>query len=260
VLGAGFGASAKATPSEDHLLKEPEVDYRDSHLNRGDTYDETIAAKPFDAYMARCEADYLRETVPRILGEGGRYLDFACGTGRITATVSRLVGESVGVDISQGMLSEARRKCPLTRFVCVDLTRENVDLGQFDLVTSFRFFGNAQDELRSSALDAISRLVRKGGHLIINSHRNPHSIGAILQAICGHRHGMDLGYSKITRMLRDHGFRIVAVRPIGFWVFRAAWRRETVLNSRGADFAERVFRHRILAPISSDVIIVARKR
>ena len=43
-------------------------------------------------------------------------------------------------------------------------------LGLFDLVTSFRFFGNAQDELRSSALAAINRHLRPQGYLIINNH------------------------------------------------------------------------------------------
>jgi hypothetical protein len=51
------------------------------------------------------------------------------------------------------------------------LTTTNLDIGQFDLVTAFRFLGNADDQLRRSAMDALR--VRIDGYLLINNHRNP---------------------------------------------------------------------------------------
>ena len=70
-------------------MKDTEpMDYRDSHLAKGDTYDASIAAQPFDAYMAQHEEAWLRDVIPRLMPRGGRYLDFACGTGRITAIVA----------------------------------------------------------------------------------------------------------------------------------------------------------------------------
>lgn len=235
------------------------MDYRHTHLAKGDTYDATIAAQPFDAYMAKCEADYLREIVPRLTHGTGRYLDFACGTGRITSIVAPMVEESTGVDISESMLAAARAKCPDTRFICADIAKQTLDLGQFDLITSFRFFGNAQDELRSAALLAITGLMRSGAHLVINSHRNPHAVGALLQGISGPEHGMDLTYWKVTRMLRDHGLRIVAVRPIAFWVLRARMRTSDALQGRTASIAERMFRNRLWAPFAPDCILVAQR-
>jgi SAM-dependent methyltransferase len=236
------------------------MDYREIHLAKGDKYDATLAAHPFDAYMGDVEAGYLREIVPALMHGRGRYLDFACGTGRITSIVSPLVGESVAVDISESMLAVARTKCPSTRFVCADLTRESPDLRSFDLVTSFRFFGNAQHDLRSAALGAIAPLVRPGGHLIVNSHRNPHAIGALLQSWRGRDHGMDLTFGKMKRLLRDHGFDVVAVRSIASWVIRARMRTADVLQGRLAPLAERAFGHRVWAPLAPDCIIVARKR
>ena len=209
--------------------------------------------------MAKWEAQYLREIVPRLTRGRGRYLDFACGTGRITATVAPMMAESVGIDISDSMLVVARQKCPSTRFVCADLARQSVDLGLFDLATSFRFFGNAENDLRAAVLGSISRLLRKGGHLIINSHRNPHAIGSLLQTLKGGAHGMDLTYWKISRMLRDQGFRILSARPIGFWVYRSRLRDERTLTSAGAAIAEKTFRHRIWAPFAPDCILVAQK-
>lgn len=235
------------------------MDYRQSHLAKGDTYDATIAAQPFDAYMANYEAEYLRDVIPGLTRSDTRYLDFACGTGRVTSIVAPLVGESVGVDISESMLATARTKCLGTRFVCADLAQHAVDLGMFDLITSFRFFGNAQHELRTAALSAITGLLRSGGYLVINSHRNPHAIGALLQTLSGRAHEMDLSYWKIARMLNDQGLQIVSVRAIGFWVMRARLRTGDALNSRGARFAERMFRHRLWAPLAPDCILVARK-
>ena len=160
------------------------MEYQQTHMNKGDTYDATISAHPFDAYMARIEAAYLRDIVPTLADRHSRYLDFASGTGRITETVSPLVGESIGVDISDSMLRIARQKCPAVRFLCMDIAHDSEDLGQFDLATSFRFFGNAEDDLRRTVLRALARLIRPGGHLIVNSHRNPRALGTLVMGAC----------------------------------------------------------------------------
>ena len=236
------------------------MDYRQTHLDRGGVYDATIASLPWDAYMARCEAAYLREVVPGLVHGAGRYLDFACGTGRITEIVSPLVRESVGVDLSESMLAEARRKCPSARFVRADLTSENVDIGEFDLATSFRFLGNAEPELRRAALCAIARRVRPHGFLIVNNHRNPRAIGTMFATLDGNRHDMDLTHAALLRLLDDAGFLIARVRPIGFWVVRARYRQSAVLESERAATAERLFQHRVWARWAPDCIIVARKR
>ena len=34
------------------------MEYRHSHLAKGDTYDASIATQPFDAYMAKYEEEY----------------------------------------------------------------------------------------------------------------------------------------------------------------------------------------------------------
>lgn len=235
------------------------TDYRDSHLARGESYDATLAGAPFDHYMAKAERDYLLETVPGLFPRGRpRYLDFACGTGRITQTVAPLAGEAIGVDISSSMLREAQRKCPTVRFVQADLTKAEVDLGIFDMITSFRFFGNAQDELRVSVMRTLNRLLRPGGYLVINSHRNPHSISDILQRIGNANQGMDLHYFKLKRLLRKHGFEIVKTRPIGAWMYRAKL-MDASYDSASTKRLESMFTSSMFTPIAPDAVIVARK-
>lgn len=235
-------------------------DYRSSHLERGGKYDATLAAAPFDAYMAQLEQKHLRAMVAKLFAtDKPRYLDFACGTGRITATVAPLCAESVGVDISSSMLEEAKSKCPSVRFVHADLTKADVDIGSFDLISSFRFFGNAQADLREAVLRALHRLMRPNGHLIINSHRNPHSIAALLNAATGGSpSGMDLSYFKLKRMLRRCGFEIVKTQPVGVWMYRSSL-QATLHDTARAERLEKTFGHALLTPFAPDAIIVARK-
>lgn len=235
-------------------------DYRQSHLERGPTYDSTLGASAFDAYMARWEAHWLVRFARELYPEGiPRYLDFACGTGRITQVLAPLARESVGVDVSGSMLDVARAKCPGTRFVEADLTHERLDEGPFDVVTAFRFLGNAQDPLRGEALRAIAGLLRPGGHLIVNNHRNPMSVAALLHRMTGGSDGMDLTYFKLRRLLHGNGFELSRVRAIGTWMIRSSMQARANPDGAGAA-GERLFGASVFAPLAPDMILVVRKR
>lgn len=235
-------------------------DYRLSHLQRGESYDATLAAAPFDAYMTRVETEHLRRIIPALFPAAApRYLDFACGTGRITGVVAPMCSESVGVDISPSMLEQARRKTPGAAFVHADVTRADVDLGTFDLATAFRFFGNAQHDLRLAVMKTLHRVLRPGGYLIINSHRNPHSLAMLLHAATGGGSaGMDLHWFKLKALLRDCGFEVAQVHPIGAWMYRSRLQGREHDPKRAA-VLERRYGHAIFAPFAPDALVVARK-
>ncbi|MCW5661955.1 MAG: class I SAM-dependent methyltransferase [Burkholderiaceae bacterium] len=237
-------------------------DYRAVHLAKGAHYDSHLAEAPFDRYMATWERRHLPSIVRRLFPHGPkRHLDFACGTGRITETVAPLAEQSVGVDISPTMLQEARRKCPRTRFERVDLTSEDPDLGTFDLITSFRFFGNAQESLRDAVLRALVRRLAPGGHLVINSHRNPHALFVWTQRLTGGgTGGMDLHLPKLRRLLRRHGLRISALQPIGAWMYRDRLMTGTEPDGELARRNEARFGAPWLAAIAPDVIVVASRQ
>src|SRR5688500_16110062 len=185
-------------------------DYRSSHQHKGDVYDGVISSSPFERYMDDWEKRHLLRIIPQLFPTGKpRCLDFACGTGRVTSRVEPMASESYGVDVSESMLNSARAKCRSTTFVCADLTKEDVDLGTFDVVTAFRFFGNAQDELRASALHAIHRRLRPGGYLVMNNHRNPNSFLAVWRRLAVGKAEMDLSLHKLKSLLRAHGFIVV---------------------------------------------------
>lgn len=236
-------------------------DYRTSHLHRGPTYDNTLAASSFDKYMADWEHRHLVRLVGEIYPQGPRrYLDFACGTGRITATVAPLCATSVGVDVSPSMLEVARSRLPGTEFHLCDLTSSELNLGRFDLVTSFRFFGNAQQDLRERAMRAIAARLESGGHLIINNHRNPRAWHVLLGRLTGgSTEGMDLDRGRLHGLLSRHGLRIVREQPIGAWMYRASVLEAYRSDEPTAVTNERRFSHPFWSAFAPDVVVVAER-
>jgi len=237
-----------------------ETDYRKSHLQRGATYDSNLASAPFDAYMDDLERRHLNSIVPKLFPAGvPKYLDFACGTARVTQTVAAYAKEAIGVDISPSMLEQARRKCPDVQFINADLTQDRAELGPFDLVTSFRFFGNAQPDLRSKVLQVLADLVKPGGYLIINNHRNPHSLATLLSRLTGGRADTDLSHFRLQRLLAENGFRLVESHPIGVWLYRSRMLRQVEKADEKLLKREKRFGHRLFSPIAPDTILVARR-
>lgn len=236
------------------------ADYRKSHLQRGETYDGNLAAAPFDAYMSDVERLHLERVVPQLFPSGvARYLDFACGTARIAHTVAPFAREAIGVDISPSMLEQARRRCPDVQFIEADLTQARLEIGRFDLVTSFRFFGNAQPALRTQALHVLADLVKPDGYLIINNHRNPCSLAAILNRATGGEPEMDLGHFGLRRMLAEYGFQLMDSLPIGAWLYRSRMLSQVRRVDDELPRYERLFCHRAFAPIAPDTILITRR-
>ena len=97
----------------------PSSDYRLSHIRKGEEYEAEIHDVPIDAYISAIEerilAGIVRQQFP---GGVRRYLDFACGTGRIARLIEPIATESFGVDVSAPMLELARARCARTRFAC----------------------------------------------------------------------------------------------------------------------------------------------
>ncbi len=240
---------------------QPTEDYRSSHLARGDQYDDLLAKVPFDAYMADLERKHLVDIVRELFPNGVyRYLDFACGTGRVTATVAPLCKTAVGVDISASMIEVAGVKVAGASFHLADLTQDDPDLGTFDLVTSFRFFGNAQDELREGALRAIVKRMAPGGYLVINSHRNPRALYSLLDRLTGgNAGGMDLHLGKLRGLLARHGLQIRRLQPIGAWMYRAKLLNAYSAEDPVAQAKERQFSHPAFSAIAPDVVVVAQR-
>jgi SAM-dependent methyltransferase len=73
-------------------------------------YGDELAAKPLDRAMLAAFAELVRTT------GAGPVADIGCGTGRVTAHLSRLGLSAFGVDLSPQMIAVARRSYPDLRF------------------------------------------------------------------------------------------------------------------------------------------------
>ncbi len=236
------------------------MDYTKSHLDKGGDYDSNLQNEPLSAYMTRMETRILDKIIPRYFPAGiDRYLDFACGTGRITNIISKFAQKSYGVDVSESMQSQAKIRCPEVEFVLQNIIENPLEVEPLSMISSFRFFGNADDGLRHKVLKTLNSLLVNDGLLIINNHRNPGSVYNRLRRLDGQNIDLDLTYGKLKEMLKTHGFELVKAYGIGFWLFRSAWMQHHILNSGFAKMIEPLSRLPFLAPYCVDVVIVAKK-
>jgi SAM-dependent methyltransferase len=236
----------------------PEDDYRTSHLTKGADYDNDLSRDPFDSYMTTVERRLLVRLVAKLFPKGlETYLDFACGTGRITEIIEPLARESWGVDVSPAMLEQATLKCSRTQFRIGDLTREDLPIPPADLVTAFRFLANAQNELRRAALGAMRDRLKKGGYLIVNNHRNAWSVRNLLTSHGPER--IDLHYGKLRGLLTDAGFRVRRTFGIGFWYVRYKLNRVEVVRSAVVQMIEPLSLIRPVAFFCPDIVVLAQR-
>lgn len=245
---------------QDDFSGDSTRDYRRSHLAKGADYDQALETAAFDAYMARIEREMLMRIVPQLFpGRIPRYLDFACGTGRIAQTLAPMADFSIGVDISASMVAQARQKCPEMEFVVCDPTAERLAVEPVHLLTAFRFFGNAQQELRRAALRTMHDLLLPHGYLIVNNHRNPWSVHNLLLRAQGGTDGSDLTPGRLKHLLSEAGFRLIRIYGIGFWVVRHALRRPETLSSAWARRLESLSAVPGLGNFCPDMLVVAER-
>ena len=91
-------------------------------------YDE-LDGKPLD----RALLGALAERVDR----GATVCDAGCGPGHVTAFLRRLGVDAVGVDLSPGMVAEARRLNPSARFRVGDIRELGADLRDLGAIVSY---------------------------------------------------------------------------------------------------------------------------
>lgn len=106
------------------------------------------------------------------VGSVGSAVDVCCGTGAAMRWLRPLCRERVvGVDVSQGMLDEARRllaEAPGT--AALELVRgDALELpfeGEFDLATSFGAFGHILERDEPRLVRSVARALRPGGRFL----------------------------------------------------------------------------------------------
>jgi len=203
-------------------------DYRDSHKqsDKPENYDEKFwdLSTP-EGMFWQIERQILQRIVEAMPTPPKESLDFACGTGRVLSWCAQHVESCTGADISPSMLGMARERCPGATIHEADITKDHETApGPFDLITSFRFFLNAQEELRHEALAALKRRLAKDGLLVINFHLNPLSptgayVGGRSRIGSATRRPV-ASLSKARSLLAANGLEIDSVHGYGYLFYR----------------------------------------
>lgn len=159
----------------------------------------------FDRWGAQYDQDELHPRIVSLLldgvtiGEGCRVLDIATGTGHVALRAARLVGPTgdvVGIDISEGMLAEARRKAEAARlgnmrFVRADAERIEFAAESFDFVLCSSALVLMTDI--GAALKRWRNFLKPGGILAFDTPAKPFGISDYAVEAAA-RHGVHLSY------------------------------------------------------------------
>jgi predicted TPR repeat methyltransferase len=194
--------------------------YIDRHKSRGRDYDETFSPElnPYRAMMWRLEQRVLTAILHEHPASAqASLLDFACGTGRILRHVSGQVASATGVDVSPSMIEEARKAAPQAELIEADLTQQD-SLGErrFDLITAFRFFPNAEPELRRAVFLVLARHLAPHGLLVFNNHKNRNSLARRISRLLGREVARGtMSHAEVEELMALAGLRILKAIPLG---------------------------------------------
>lgn len=199
--------------------------YRESHkyAGKGAEY-EQYHQTHWQRFLWSREQEILLKILEKYFADRDIHLlDFACGTGRITALLENRVKTSTGVDVSDSMLAIAREKLKQTQIIKADITVENVlKPRKFNLITAFRFFLNAEPELRCGVLRALVEVLDEDGYFVFNNHRNWGSPWTKLVYVYHRLKNPEeklniMSIQKMEELVQGAGLEIIELYPIGFF-------------------------------------------
>ncbi len=109
-------------------------------------------------------------------GTGAEVLEVGCGTGLVLSRIASFARRAVGVDLSPGMLDQARaRGLEVAEGSATTLPFED---DSFDVACSFKVLPHVREI--DVALSEMARVVRPGGHIIAEFY-NPHSFRGLIK-------------------------------------------------------------------------------
>lgn len=194
------------------------MSYRKSHLHprKGRTYHAAFSKDPYRNMVWQLEKGILDRILALFYRNSEIYhFDFACGTGRILSYLEDRTKSSLGVDLSPSMLEVARKNIKHAGIIEVDLTQNDV-LGnrKFNLITAFRFFPNAEKELRMEVMQVLNRHLADNGYLVFNNHKNIGSMRNRLARFFGRRNYKGMSVGEVKSLLAKTGLEMVKIYPL----------------------------------------------
>jgi len=196
---------------------------------RAALYDDEFAPGTYSSLMWHIEQQQLQSVIADLRRIRPRIstLDFAAGTGRITAFLEQHVDDLLAVELNPSMAEIARDKLTRAQVLCANLLSTETALTErYDLITAFRFLLNVEPTIREHALRVLTSLLRDENSLLVfNNHGNPISYRGFKLPLYGLRYalrgrpafGNYLTGSAVERMIRNAGLEILRVMACGIY-------------------------------------------
>jgi SAM-dependent methyltransferase len=171
-----------------------------------DRLEGALAGQPWDRAMLSAFADLVRA------GGLGPVADVGCGPGRITTYLSGLGLDVFGVDLSPGMVAQARERHPGLTFTLGALPALALADGSLGGVVAWYSVIHTPPERQGAVYAELSRVVAPGGHVLLafqvgDEHR------VVLDEAYGHAISLDvyrLSPDLVARRLSDVGLVVQA--------------------------------------------------
>lgn len=122
-------------------------------------YDADRFGNAYGSYLHRQEYALLNRLMK---DREGNTADLGCGTGRMSAWAN------TGIDFSEAMLKEAKRKWPQKEFIQADITALPFADNSYDTIYSFHVFMHLDKETTETAFAEVQRVLRPGGLFIFD--------------------------------------------------------------------------------------------
>lgn len=226
-------------------------------------YEDTVySADSYDSFIWKIQSKQL-SAIFNNLNEnhkGLEHLDYASGTGRIISFVENLTENSTGLDISDKMISVARKKVKQAKFYVADLSKNpEICNSPYDVITAFRFFLNAEPEVRTGVMTALaSRLKGPKSRLVFDVHGNLTSLRHVtikLRPKSGERIN-EMSYGEARQLVEDAGLEIESC--YGFGVIPPGIHRSPLAPV--ARILDRIFTQLpFMTRVSYDMLFVCKK-
>ena len=201
----------KPLPSKDWT----KISYSKSHLHKGENYHKKFTILPGRKIIWELEKKLIIKFLKKYIKKKNHHLDFASGSGRISKLLEKYFKLQNLIYSSKKILNFDKIILPNSKIINKDFRNIKLLNKKFDLITAFRFFPNAEPDLRKKAMIFISKHLKKNGILIFNNHRNFWSFPYFMRRVTFRSDGFGMTHSEVLKLLDRCDLEILETKSIG---------------------------------------------
>jgi SAM-dependent methyltransferase len=160
------GPGPAPTPAPDRMAGT-QASYDAVATSYSDAMSDELRHKPLDRALLTAFGEQVRQAGPA----GGRVWDVGCGPGHVTAFLAGLGLDAAGIDLSEGMVAQARARHPGLEFRTGSMTALPSGDGTWDgLVSFYSLIHMIDDADLRAALAEFRRVLSNEGLLLLAVH------------------------------------------------------------------------------------------